>query len=156
MFEAPLAAVGFERRRVVIALFNQTHLEDVVVKNFTSDEPGTMTSLAAFLTSVFAKQNIEYLAIEEPRGGLRLRQMHRMAIRTANDAGVPLQQVSGSELLNASASPPLNRRSQLRRMAGLIWPSLRDPRTGPAGLDAALLGLHVQLDRLFNRDSEIS
>jgi hypothetical protein len=155
MFEAPLAAVGFERRRVVIALFDQTHLDDVLVKNFSSDEPGTMTSLAAFLASVFAKQNIEYLAIEEPRGGLRLRQMHRMVIQAANDASIPLQRVSSSELLKASASPPLSRRNQLRCMAGSIWPSLNDPRTGHAGLDAALLGLHVQLDRLFNKYSEI-
>lgn len=154
MFEAPLAAVGFERRRVAVALFHKLQLEDILVRNLPPEETGAQASLAAFLGNALVGQAIEFLAIGEYGSGCRAKQMHDLAICAASDAGIPLQQVTLSELLSASAFPALRRRSQLRSMASSFWPVLNDPRTGHAGLDAAVLGLHVQLERLFNKYSE--
>jgi hypothetical protein len=59
-------------------------------------------------------------------------------------------EVPFKDLLESFASAPIRHRHRLRQIARRIWPILDSRKCDVAALDAAVLGLHVQVERLFN------
>ena len=63
------------------------------------------------------------------------------------EEGIPMWQVDRPALLSAYGIPPIKTRQNLRQIAKSVWPALESG--SDALLDAALLGLYVQTERLF-------
>jgi hypothetical protein len=151
MPELRLAALCVERRRAALALFNETRLEDLIIHHLPSDHAKAITSLTVFLKREIERSALEYLALARPaeKASERVKLMHTALIEVLRAHGIPFLEVSDDELFSTYSEPPLRHREHLRAAAARIWPPLNDRRTARSAIDSALLGLHVQAERLF-------
>jgi len=62
---------------------------------------------------------------------------------------LPLWEIPKTVLLEGCGHPPLKYRTPLREIATSIWPILAGTHAKVFIQDAAILGLHVQTERLF-------
>ena len=152
MNELTLAALSFERRTVALAVFTNSHLENVLIRHLPEEMTKAMQSLTAFLNITIDLQHIQFMVLPLPTTGIskRAEMLNRTAVQTLRIAGIPLIQVSEQQLLESYGLPSLESREQLRRSARTIWPSLNNVKATHGSLDAALLGLHVQIERLLS------
>lgn len=63
--------------------------------------------------------------------------------------GIPVFEAEKAALLASFAHPPLRYRTELRRIVESIWPILSTKDKTVGCIDAAALGLHVQVEKLF-------
>jgi hypothetical protein len=147
-----LAAVSIERRAVCFTLFRQLQLEDVLVRQLPADEVKATNAVIGFLNQVIERDQIGYFAFIKPPDSVssRYRQFYSASLQVIRAKGVPCIQISESDLFSAYSYPPLKRRDQLRKIGRTIWPSLNSQTVTRASVDAAVLGLHVQVERLLN------
>ncbi len=154
MPDLTLAAIIIRRRTAVIALFRKTGIEDILVRELSSDLQKAENSVTGFLRQTLERHHIELVAMENvEHQTARIQQLHKQAESVLRAEGMPIQEVPLAELFQSFAIPPLRQRSQLRRIARSIWPALNDRRLGQVGSDAAALGLYLQTERLFNLNS---
>lgn len=151
MNDLTLAALSIERRTVALALFTNSHLEDVLIRHLPDEMAKAIQSLTGFLNSSIDLQHVQFMALPLPttKSSRRAQMLNRTATDTLRLAGIPLMQVSEQQLLESYALPSLGNREQLRRSARSLWPSLNNVRATRCSLDAALLGLHAQVQRLL-------
>lgn len=151
MIEITLAALSIERRTVALALFTNCRLDEIAVRHVPSELTKASHSVTGFLNSTFDLQHINFMVLAQPAANFSRRAeiLHQTAIDTIRAAGIPLLEVPEEQLLDSYAHPALRRREQLRRIARSIWPSLNNARATHSAQDAALLGLHTQVERLF-------
>ena len=64
------------------------------------------------------------------------------------EQGIPVWKVTDKELLEAYATPALTQKHDLRLIARSLWPHVAKEQL-PA-LDAAIIGLYVQTERLLS------
>jgi hypothetical protein len=151
MIELPMAALSFERRVVALALFRELHLDNMVILQLPTDTEAALNRLVGFINREILVHRIKFLAVLAPpsRLGDRIVEMHSAATAAIRAGQVPSVEVPEEHLLEAYAHPGLTRRAQLRAVGRTIWPSLNDAQATNAAVDAAILGLHVQTERLF-------
>jgi len=151
MNDNTLAALSIERRTLSLALFTDNHLDEMVVRHLPVELKKASSSVVGFLNSSFDSRHIEFIALLQPHvpKSLRAELLYRSAIEAIRFAGIPLIEVGEKQLLDSYACKPLRRKEQLRRIARTIWPSLNTARASHSSLDAALVGLYTQVDRLF-------
>jgi hypothetical protein len=147
-----LAAFTIERRAVCFALFQQVQLDDVLVRQLPADEGRAATAVIGFLNQMIERDEAGYVAFISPpdSASARYRQLYEVSIQVIRARGIPCVEVPESKLLAAYGYPSLKRREQLRKVGRTIWPSLNSKAATRAAVDAAVLGLHVQVERLFN------
>lgn len=63
--------------------------------------------------------------------------------------GIPIWKVADKDLLDSFATPALTQKHELRQIARSLWPQVAQEQL-PA-LDAALIGLYVQTERLLSQ-----
>lgn len=155
MLQTTLAALSIERRAMSIALFRSTSLEDVLVRQFISDLPKASDSLVEFINQTLARHPTEFVALLRPakNAGRQVQSLYSVAVSATRNAKIPLSEIDERSLFDSYGHPPLRRREQLRNAGRTLWPSLSDIRARSAA-DAAALGLHVQMERLFNNKPE--
>lgn len=151
-----LAAFTIERRAVCFTLFRQVQLEDVLFRQLPADEAKAEIAAIGFLNQVIEREQVGYFAVISPpdTASARYRQLYDASIKAVRTKGVPCVEVPESDLLLAYGYPSLKRREQLRKVGHMIWPSLNSPAATRAAVDAAVLGLHVQVERLFGSYEE--
>ncbi len=147
-----LAAISIERRAVCFTLFQQVQLEDVLVRQLPADEAKAISAVTGFLNQVIEREQVGYFAFIKPpkSASSRYRQFYSASIQAIRAKGVPCIEIPESDLFFAYSYPPLKRRDQLRKVGRMIWPSLNSQRATRASVDAAVLGLYVQVERLLN------
>jgi hypothetical protein len=151
MTEQKLAALAVERRTVAIAFFRNSHIEDLLIRHLPADLPRALISLSVVLNQVFERNSIEYFAFARlPEiASERQKQLSVLCIEQARAVGVPFVEVSEADIFAAYGFPALQRREQVRMVGKTIWPSLDSKAATRSAVDAALLGLYAQIERLF-------
>jgi hypothetical protein len=151
MTDLTLAALSIARRTAALAFFAGNRIEDVSIHHLPTNISKAAHSLAGFLNSTFEPHHIAFMALESPLVGCseRATALHAIAVDTIREAGIPMVEVPTHELLSSYGVPALRRREQLRLSAQSIWPSLNNPGATHTAQDAAVLGLHVQVERFF-------
>jgi hypothetical protein len=151
MTDHKLAALALDRRTVALAFFRRSQIEDLIIWHLPADLPRALNSLSTFLNQVIERNPIEHFAFTCPTDGASTRQMQLtvVCIERARAAGIPFVEVRDQDLFAAYSHPAVERREQVRQVGRVIWPSLDSKPTVRAAVDAALLGLYVQVDRLF-------
>ena len=151
MTDQKLAALAVERRTVAVAFFRNSHIEDMLIRHLPADLPRAVNSLSVFLNQVLERNSIEHFAFARPTetASERQRQLSDVCIERARAVGVPFVEVNDADLFAAFGHPALKRREQVRMVGKMIWPSLDSKAATRSAVDAALLGLHAQVERLF-------
>ena len=154
MLNLTLAAVAIQRRSVAIALFRQTHLEEVLVRRLSSNRTRARNSLIGFVRQVIERHQVQLTVFEiANKESERIRALSNGAQEICRSKGVPITRIPEQELFQSFAVPALRRRDPLRKIARSLWPILNSPSFGHASLDAAALGLCAQTKRLFALNS---
>lgn len=146
------AAIKIARRSISVAVFSSQTLEYTETRHLSNLESAAKVTADGFLREVNENYNIDSAAIEIPDNILNNRVAHltQAVVKILRESGVPFSEVSLADLLIAYGVPPIKTRKELQRIALSIWPVLRGPRYSTVVLDAALLGLYTQVERLLS------
>jgi hypothetical protein len=154
MFDSTLAAVSIQRRAAAIAIFRKSHLEEVFTRQFPNDLRIAENRMIGFIRRVLDRSRVGLVTVETAdTKSDRIRGLWQVANEIFRAEGIPIQATASDILYNSFAVPPLRNRDQLRRIARSIWPQLDNRESGRVALDAAVLGLHTQTERLFTINS---
>ena len=132
-------------------------LEYAQAKQMSSSTDKAIGSAAGFVAKLLGKfERLTSAALEQvPSEG----EVQRAAIQDAvqrvlRDQAMDICQIDRRELLTGFSSPALCSRAELRQVVSRIYdPQLEDEPGLPWIQDAAALGLHVQMERLFVLDN---
>jgi len=146
-----LLAIRIERRAVAAAVFNGTHLDYADSRQLTSARDRAVASSVGFINWMLDRFPVESAALETiPTGQeIQRRALHDAICVELREHALPIWVVSRADLLEACAYPFARSRADLRVTATSIWPILAGNRARIFIQDAAILGLHVQIERLF-------
>lgn len=152
MKDFTLAALGLEQRKVALALFTKSHLDEVIVHHLPSDPEKAIQSLTGFLRSAIEVHDVQYLALRNLSGNAneRICKSYERCRGVLRIMGIPCSEISETELLNGFGHPALTRIDHLRRAGRNIWPILASKGVAKSSIDAAVLGLYVQVSRMLN------
>lgn len=145
-----LAAFKIFRRLAVLAIFTGQVLDFVEVHHLSNVPKVATETLDRFVGWATENFHIEtaVLAADEDEHNPRIESLTMTAERKLLERGVPVWKVSESQLLESFGIPPLKQKSELRQVAQSLWPYVASQHL-PA-LDAALIGLYVQVERLLS------
>jgi hypothetical protein len=150
------AAFKCERRSVAVAVFSGDQLDYTQVRQLSSAADRASASVAGFVNFVVANLDIESAAVESSTvgTGVRRSQLTDGVVTTLRENSVPIWQVNKRELLDSFAYPTLRSRKELRAVVRSIWPALGTGNGKNQILDAAAVGMFVQIERrfIFNPD----
>jgi len=147
---AGLISIRVERRTVAAAIFHGDHLEYADSRQFSSDHERALASAVGFVNWMLERFAVESAALESiPKGEFQRRVLHNAVCRILRDRMLAIWEVPRTVLFESCGHPPLKSRTELREVATSIWPILIGTHAKVFIQDAAVLGLHVQTERLF-------
>ncbi len=146
-----LASIRVERRAVAVAVFAGDHLSYTQVRQLSSAKGKALASAIGFINWIVAQFRLDTAALESiPSGDEIQRQVLTHAVVHAlRDHALPIWEVPKQDLFQSYSNPPLKSRKELREIATDIWPVLAGSNGQSFIQDAAVLGLHVQIERSF-------
>jgi hypothetical protein len=146
-----LIAIRIERRTVAAAFFRGEHLEYTDARQLSSAHDKALASAVGFINWLLGRFPAESAALELIPNGydFQRRVLHNAICQTLRDRMLPLWEIPKAVLFEGSGYPPPKSRAQLREVAKAIWPILEGTHAKVFIQDAAVLGLHVQIERLF-------
>jgi hypothetical protein len=146
-----LIAIRVERRTVAAAVFNGLHLEYADSRQLSSDRDRALSSAVGFIIWMLNRFPVESVALEAiPNGNeIQRRVLHNEICQVLRDRMLPIWEIPKVVLLESFGRPPLRFRTDLREVATQIWPVIAGSHAKLFVQDAAVLGLHVQTERLF-------
>jgi hypothetical protein len=150
-----LLAIRIERRCVALVCFNGLRLEYARTRNIPlARAEATVTGVLQWALAQFPGASV---VLEQDGAGESQRgKLLQTAVEVVRAAGVPLWEISDTELFQAFGQPGCKTRGQFRAAANHIFPTLRTRFCGRAGLDAAGLALLVQSKRLLHHQVEVT
>jgi hypothetical protein len=150
------AAFKCERRSIAVAAYVGDRLDYTQVRQLSSTEDRASASVVGFVNFVVTNLEIESAAVELSTAGAEVRrsQLTDTIIQTVRENSLPIWNVSKRELLEAFGHPALKSRKELRAVVRSIWPALGAGNGKNQILDAAAVGMFVQIERqfMFNAD----
>jgi hypothetical protein len=151
-----LAAVRLTRKAVSIAIFNQTRLEYARLRHLPTATAKACETLQAFLTWIISQFAIGMIAVEQAErfDQKRIRDLLLVLEQHASDTAIPVWHASKQQVIGSYAEPAPRTRIELREIAGRIWPMLSIKGNHPLDLEAAALGLYVQVERLLSTPAQ--
>jgi hypothetical protein len=151
MMHSNLAAFKIERRRVSVAVFVGERLDFTDSRQLPSIYAKALESASRYVDWVRRALRIEDAAVEESRSDPKTwrSRFTTEIIKQLRSIGVPVFEVEKDVLLASFAHPPLRYRTELRRVVASIWPILASKDKNAACIDAAALGLYVQVEKTF-------
>jgi hypothetical protein len=146
-----LIAIRIERRAVAAAIFHGDHLEYTDARQLSSIRDKAVASAAGFIHWLLARFDVDSAAIESIPNGheIQRRVLHDAICQALRERAVSIGEIPKAALLEGCGHPPLKTRAQLRNIATSVWPILEGTHAKVFIQDAAILGLHVQTERLF-------
>ena len=147
------AALAIGRRSIAAAIFTEESLHFWEVRSFQANAERAGNTTTSFLNWIIETFNIEAGGLELLSDGLETRSatLTHTVEELLNEHGIPVLKASESDLLEAYGEPCLQSRAALRQVAVTIFPQLKNPHASKELLDAAILGLHIQTERLLLR-----
>lgn len=144
-------SVRIERRTIAAAIFYGSHLEYADARQLSSMRDKALASALGFVTWMLDRFPAESAALEVIPGGPEFQRhaLHTAICHTLRDRLLPLWDIPKKALFEGFGYPPLSSRSELRQIATAIWPVVGGTHARVFIQDAALLGLYVQIERLF-------
>ena len=139
------------RRTVAAAVFEGLKLSFWQVRSFQAKPDKAVLAVTGFLNYIIERCGIEAAGLEELPTDLKTRMteltsfMHQLL----REYSIPISTASDGVLFAAYSNPPIHSRAVLREVASQIFPQLRD-FSNKELLDAALLGLYLQTERLLS------
>jgi hypothetical protein len=149
--QASLISIRVERRAVAAAIFNGDHLEYADARQLSSARDKALSSAVGFINWMLERFPVESAALESIPNGheFQRRILHETICQTLRDRILPIWEVPKIVLLEGCGQPPLKSRAELREVATSIWPILAGTHAKVFIQDAAMVGLHVQTERVF-------
>jgi hypothetical protein len=149
--QASLISIRIERRAVAAAVFHGDQLEYTDSKQLSSTHDKALASAIGFVNWMLARFPVESAALESILNGheFQRRVLHNAICQTLRERFLPIWEVPKLVLLEGCGQPPLKSREDLRHVATSIWPVLSGTHAKVFVQDAAMCGLHVQIERLF-------
>jgi len=146
-----LISIRVERRAVAVAMFRDDHLEYADSRQLSSEHDKALASAVGFISWMLARFTAESAALESIPNGheFQRRVLHDAISQTLRDHMLSIWEIPKVVLLEGYGYPPAKSRSELREIATTIWPILAGTHAKVFVQDAAVLGLHVQTERLF-------
>lgn len=146
-----LASFKIERRRVSVAVFVDERLDYTASRHLPSVYAKALDSAGRYVDWVIRNFRIESAVVEKNKSDPKTwrSKFTREIIRQLRDSGVPVFEVTKETLLVSFAHPPLRYRTELREVISSMWPILATKDNGDSLLDAAALGLYVQVEKIF-------
>jgi hypothetical protein len=150
------AAFKCERRSIAVAVYVGDRLDYTQVRQLSSMEDRASASVVGFVNFLVTNLEIESVAVElsTARAEVRRSLLTDTILETVRDNSLPIWNVSKRELLEAFGHPALKSRKELRAVVRSIWPALGAGNGKNQILDAAAVGMFVQIERrfIFNPD----
>ena len=146
-----LASFKIERRRVSVAVFVDERLDYTASRQLSSLYAKALDSATRYVDWITRTFCIEGAALEKSQSAPSTwkSKFTKEIIRQLRETGVPIFEVRKEELLAAFGHPPLRYRTQLREVVSSMWPILATKDKSASLLDAAALGLYVQVEKTF-------
>jgi len=146
-----VVAVRTSRRLIGLAAFAGRQLHHADILQLSSSETTAQSSALGFVRRTISRFAVDAVAIETPPNrDTRATALVRLVVYTLHREGVPVWKVELTDMLGAFGIPPLASRAQLRFVGASFWPILDGTGRRALVLDAALLGLYIQVERLLN------
>ncbi len=148
--QSKLAAFKIFRRLATAAIFSKQGLEFVDLKHLSNDPAKASETLKRFVLWTVENFRPELCALardeddKKPRAAMLSEFVENLLL----EQGIPVWKVTDKELLNSYATPPLTQKHELRNIGRTLWPQI--PKEQHQALDAALVGLFVQTERLLS------
>lgn len=146
-----LISIRIERRTVAAVIFIGDQIDYTDSRQLSSTREKALASAVGFINWILARFPVESAALETIHNGheFQRRVLHEAICRTLRERFLPIWEVPKAALLENCGQPPLKSRAQLRDVVSSIWPVLAGTHAKVFIQDAALVGLHVQIERLF-------
>jgi hypothetical protein len=146
-----LMSIRIERRAVAAAIFRGTHLEYADSRQLSSSRDKGLESATGFVTWLLSRFPVESAALELIPSGYEFhrRVLHNSISQTLRERMLTIWEIPKIALLDGCGQPALDGRADLREIATAIWPIIAGTHAKVFIQDAAILGLHVQTERLF-------
>ncbi|HLJ27904.1 MAG TPA: hypothetical protein VKY85_14435 [Candidatus Angelobacter sp.] len=144
------------RRYIAAAIFSGQKLEFSEVRSFQANTERAKNTVTAFINHIIQQFNIGSAGLEDIPESLQTRMavLSRLSEQVLRDTGIPVAKATETELFDAYGEPPLRSRAALREVALAMFPQLKTESTQKERLDAAILGLHLQTEKLLSVASE--
>src|SRR5262249_40783179 len=150
MFHSKLVAFKIDRRRISVAVFVDERLEFTDSRQLSVVVDKALDNARAYVVWIIRNFSIDSAAFESStpqRKSWKSRFAPEM-VDQFRETGIPIFEATPATILASFALPPLRRRSDLRNVISSIWPVLSND-DDIFRLDAAALGLYVQIERMF-------
>jgi len=146
-----LIAIRIERRTVAAAVFNGDHLEYADSRQLSSDRDRAVSSAVGFVVWMLNRFPAESAALETIpiSDEIQRRVLHDEICQELRERALPVWEIPKVTLFQSFGHPALRSRTELREVATQIWPVIEGNHAKLFVQDAAVLGLHVQTERLF-------
>lgn len=146
------AAFVVGRRSIAVGVFEGLRLSFWQVRSFHANPDKAALAVTAFVNYIVERCEIEAVGLEELPGSLRTRMADLTSVvqHLLRQHSLPVSTVSDDVLFTSYSYPPIYSRAVLRQIAVQIFPQLRDSSSGKELLDAAMLGLYCQTERLLS------
>ena len=146
-----LVSIRIVRRAVAVAIFHGEQLEYTDARQLSSDHDKAAGSAVGFVNWILSRFTVESAALEAIVNGheIQRHKLHDAVCEILRGHLLPIWEIPRTVLVESCGYPPLKSRSELREIATTIWPVLAGKRAKVFIQDAAILGLHVQTERLF-------
>jgi hypothetical protein len=146
-----LISIRVERRTIAAAIFRGQHLEYTDSRQLSSDRGKATESTVGFVIWLLNRFPIDSAALEAIPNGFEFqrRVLHDAICGVLRERLLPIWEIPKIELLRGCGYPPPTVRADLREIATTIWPVLAGTHAKVFIQDAAMVGLHVQTERLF-------
>jgi hypothetical protein len=145
-------AFSIGRRSIAVAVFSGTNLEFWQTRSFQANADRASSTVTAFVNQMIETFEVESVALEDlpPELQTRMASLSHLAESLLRGAGIPVLKAGEADLLSAYGEPALRSRAELRHRAIVIFAVLNGPGTQKELLDAAILGLYCQTERLLS------
>jgi hypothetical protein len=152
MMNNKFVAFSIGRRSIAAAIFSGTKLEFWQTRSFQASTERANNTVTAFLNWIVVAFEIESAGLEDvpPELQTRMAALSGLAESLLRKHGIPVLKACEAELLSAYGEPPLRSRVELRRRAVVMFPELNSPAAQKELLDASILGLYIQTERLLS------
>ncbi len=146
-----LISIRVERRTVAAAIFTGDHLEYTDSRQLSSARERALSSAVGFTNWMLERFSVESAVLELPPSddSFQRKALHDCIHGTLRERFLPIWEIERRELLEGYGHPQLKSRRELREIATQIWPVIAGTHAQVFIQDAAILGLHVQTERLF-------